>query len=298
MPHKQNVKFSPLAAMALSNKPKYKSHSAAGTQLRWLDVCLIQLCLFTRVVKLAAFAEEVSTSTGISEEWGSGWKGTNFLVEVEETAAMSPSSSSSSGSLAPGTSSSTSEDYIGSQELEPGDDSSGAVDSDAGLATGIAMSTNSTNVETGPKIIVRTEEVLIVGLVLVLWVGAIMLFFNRWGKIRMLEPYQPKFQQQHRSSCPLVDLEAVQTHQRSSVSRMSMGMVHNLNMPTCQFTAYNPSIYAKGYASHVSHVSRPRQNSVFVGASTSHCLMPKPPRKTRSAMDLHSMVLDESAEQV
>jgi len=68
----------------------------------------------------------------------------------------------------------------------------------------------------GPKIIVRTEEVLIVGLVLVLWVGAIMLFFNRWGKIRMLEPYQPKFQQQHRSSCPLVDLDAVTTHQVSS----------------------------------------------------------------------------------
>nr|DAA03260.1 TPA_inf: HDC17784 [Drosophila melanogaster] len=52
-----------------------------------------------------------------------------------------------------------------------------------------------------------------------------------------------------------------------------------------------------GYASHVS-ASRPRQNSVFVGASTSHYLMPRPPRKTRSAMDLHSMVLDESAEQV
>lgn len=29
---------------------------------------------------------------------------------------------------------------------------------------------------------------------------------------------------------------------------MSMGMVHqhNLNMPTCQFAAYNPSLYAKG----------------------------------------------------
>lgn len=36
--------------------------------------------------------------------------------------------------------------------------------------------------------------------------------------------------------------------QRASVSRMSMGMVHNhnLNMPSCQFAAYNPSLYAKG----------------------------------------------------
>jgi hypothetical protein len=43
-------------------------------------------------------------------------------------------------------------------------------------------------------------------LVLVLWIAAIALFFNRWGKIRMLEPYQPKFQQQHRASCPMVDI--------------------------------------------------------------------------------------------
>ncbi|XP_030244785.1 uncharacterized protein LOC108656805, partial [Drosophila navojoa] len=239
------------------------------------------------VVKLAVHAEEVSTSTGISEEWGSGWQGgTNFLVEVEETAAMSPNAARGSNS-----SSNTSVDYnaelANSQETDP-------------TGTAATATSNGTALETGPKIIVRTEEVLIVGLVLILWVGAIMLFFNRWGKIRMLEPYQPKFQQQHRSSCPLVDIDAVQTHQRSSVSRMSMGMVHNhnLNMPTCQFAAYNPNIYAKGYASHVSHVSRPRQNSVFVGASTSHYLMPRPPRKTRSAMDLHSMVLDESAEQV
>lgn len=75
----------------------------------------------------------------------------------------------------------------------------------------------------GPKIIVRTEEVLIVLAVLLLWVAAIALFFNRWGKIRMLEPYQPKFQQQHRSSCPLVELEAIPTHKHPSLSRVSMG---------------------------------------------------------------------------
>ncbi|XP_037816803.1 uncharacterized protein LOC119607094 [Lucilia sericata] len=145
----------------------------------------------------------------------------------------------------------------------------------------------------GPKIIVRTEEILIVGLVLMLWVGAIVLFFNRWGKIRMLEPYQPKFQQQHRASCPLSDIDPI-PHQRSSVSRMSMGFVNNVNMPSCQFSAYNPTIYSKGYSAH----TRPRQNSVFVGPSPNQFLMPKPPRKTRSAMDLHSMILDETAEQV
>lgn len=83
--------------------------------------------------------------------------------------------------------------------------------------------------------IVRTEEVLIVGLVLILWVGAIALFFNRWGKIRMLEPYQPKFQQQHRSSCPLVDIESLSpiNHPRSSFSRMSMGC--SLQIPPGHF---------------------------------------------------------------
>lgn len=87
----------------------------------------------------------------------------------------------------------------------------------------------------GPKVIVRTEEVLIVGLVLILWVGAIALFFNRWGKIRMLEPYQPKFQQQHRSSCPLVDIESLSpiNHPRSSFSRMSMGC--SLQIPPGHF---------------------------------------------------------------
>lgn len=80
----------------------------------------------------------------------------------------------------------------------------------------------------GPKIIVRTEEVLIVLAILLLWIGAIALFFNRWGKIRMLEPYQPKFQQQHRSSCPLVELESIPAH-KPSFSRCSMGM--SLQMP-------------------------------------------------------------------
>ncbi|XP_055842264.1 uncharacterized protein LOC129909238 [Episyrphus balteatus] len=124
-----------------------------------------------------------------------------------------------------------------------------------------------------------------------LWVGSIVLFFNRWGKIRMLEPYQPKFQQQHRSSCPLVDLDSLHSHPRASVSRMSMGMMGNLNIPACKFATYNPTIYTKAYTPYV----RPRQNSVFVGPQV---VIQKPPRKTRSAMDIHSMVLDESAEHV
>lgn len=59
---------------------------------------------------------------------------------------------------------------------------------------------------TGP-IVIRTEEAFIVICVMILWVAAIALFFNRWGKIRMLEPYQPKFhEEEHRPSCPMVEL--------------------------------------------------------------------------------------------
>ncbi|XP_058800369.1 uncharacterized protein LOC131669486 isoform X8 [Phymastichus coffea] len=40
---------------------------------------------------------------------------------------------------------------------------------------------------------IRGVEIGLVLLALVIWVGAIALFFNRWGKIRMLLPYQPDY---------------------------------------------------------------------------------------------------------
>ncbi|XP_015118298.1 uncharacterized protein LOC107041973 isoform X2 [Diachasma alloeum] len=43
---------------------------------------------------------------------------------------------------------------------------------------------------------VRGVEVGIVVMVLLVWAGAIALFFNRWGKIRMLLPYQPDYKEQ------------------------------------------------------------------------------------------------------
>jgi hypothetical protein len=73
---------------------------------------------------------------------------------------------------------------------------------------------------TGSKIIIRPEEGFIVVLVLLLWIGAIGLFIHRWGKIRMLEPYIPKFEQEsHRPSCVLSNLETITT-----AKRMSLGL--------------------------------------------------------------------------
>ncbi|XP_015839212.1 uncharacterized protein LOC664114 isoform X3 [Tribolium castaneum] len=128
----------------------------------------------------------------------------------------------------------------------------------------------------GPVVIVRVEEVLLVVLVLMIWVAAIALFFNRWGKIRMLEPYQPKFHQQpHRPSCPLAPLSPPAPQQRMSFSK------YNVNAMTDPLSALPSPI-----------IRRPRQNSVFVGSSTMAILNP-PPRRVKSAIDIQHMVVNE-----
>ncbi|XP_036138548.1 uncharacterized protein LOC105828666 isoform X2 [Monomorium pharaonis] len=134
---------------------------------------------------------------------------------------------------------------------------------------------NSTFPNGTGTVVVRAEEVLIVVLVLVLWVAAIALFFNRWGKIRMLEPYQPKFQQQHRQSCSMIDANSLQHRSYSKFN------IHCMEHPVHQVSC----ISAAGPA------ARLRQNSVFVGSSTS--LLPasqETPRRTKSAFDLQSLV--------
>ncbi|XP_070518163.1 uncharacterized protein [Cardiocondyla obscurior] len=129
-------------------------------------------------------------------------------------------------------------------------------------------------------VVVRAEEALIVILVLMLWVAAIALFFNRWGKIRMLEPYQPKFQQQHRQSCTIIDSNQVQSRSYSKCN------IHCVEHPVHQVSC----------VSSTGPAARLRQNSVFVGSSTS--LLPasqETPRRAKSAFDLQSLVHAESA---
>ncbi|XP_050717261.1 uncharacterized protein LOC126998994 isoform X2 [Eriocheir sinensis] len=117
---------------------------------------------------------------------------------------------------------------------------------------------------------VRAEEVGIVLLVLAVWMFAIALFFNRWGKIRMLEPYQEPYKEapqqllQHRPSCPMADQCTIP--------------INSLKME---------------YLGH----RRPRQNSVFVGRSRSHSLEVHPPRRVKSALNLTTLVLQESEEE-
>lgn len=94
------------------------------------------------------------------------------------------------------------------------------------------------DVFTGP-IVIRTEEAFIVICVMILWVAAIALFFNRWGKIRMLEPYQPKFhEEEHRPSCPMVELASASGMGHSitggvSVKHVVLTVAYD---KTCQYT--------------------------------------------------------------
>ncbi|KOB77656.1 Uncharacterized protein OBRU01_03698, partial [Operophtera brumata] len=129
----------------------------------------------------------------------------------------------------------------------------------------------------GSGVVVRAEEALIVAFVLLLWVAAIALFFNRWGKIRMLEPYQPKFQQQHRQSCALENSISAPPLHRASLSRGCVSYDCGASFP-----AYQPC----GYVPH-----RLRQNSVFVGSMGGMALIPEsPPRRSRSAADLPALI--------
>ncbi|XP_075237545.1 uncharacterized protein LOC142333864 [Lycorma delicatula] len=130
-----------------------------------------------------------------------------------------------------------------------------------------------------PGVVVRTEEALIVIFVLVLWIAAIALFFNRWGKIRMLEPYQPKFHQEHRTSCAMVDsIGHSQSQHRTSFSKFNM---------------LEPPIFASVPPTYRTLV-RPRQNSVFVG-SFNTLTGQNPPRKTKSAIDIQSLIQNDSS---
>ncbi|KAJ8731578.1 hypothetical protein PYW07_004742 [Mythimna separata] len=94
----------------------------------------------------------------------------------------------------------------------------------------------------GSGVVVRAEEALIVAFVLLLWVAAIALFFNRWGKIRMLEPYQPKFQQQHRQSCALAENSvSVPPHQTAESECLNYNDIvsteHHCHAAVCHTTA-------------------------------------------------------------
>lgn len=67
---------------------------------------------------------------------------------------------------------------------------------------------------------VRLVEISLVGMALVLWAGAIVLFFHRWGKIRMLLPYQPDYKEMKNNT--------------ASCTTCSMTPHHQVRSPLCK----------------------------------------------------------------
>lgn len=158
---------------------------------------------------------------------------------------------------------------------------------------------------------VREDEVVIVVLVLAGWIGCLLLFFNKWGKIRMLEPYQPAYHssEAYHSSVHSIHPKTsrmntcastnVPSHMQSAESRAS------LIAPERDFVQHHPhcsGVSAPGLYHCVSATTYPhsqyraRLNSVFVGSPYHrNSLTPEPspgmPRKVKSAEDLKSLVV-------
>lgn len=120
---------------------------------------------------------------------------------------------------------------------------------------------------------VREEEIVIVVLVLAVWVFVIVLFFNKWGKIRMLEPYQPQY------------------HSHPVIAKPAHLPLTGALAPLERF---NMEFGAASTPYDMSKM-RPRQNSVFVSPyrSRSGSMLSEPsmPRKVKSAEDLKSLVI-------
>ncbi|XP_037505267.2 uncharacterized protein LOC119381565 [Rhipicephalus sanguineus] len=117
------------------------------------------------------------------------------------------------------------------------------------------------------NVVVRDEEIVIVVLVLSVWLAVILLFFNKWGKIRMLEPYQPQYHEQLEPPSPPV-LQVKTAVLERELRRLSSN--------------------ANGSGAAALHrLHRLRHNSVFVG---SQILVPLS-RRVKSAEDIKSMVL-------
>lgn len=71
------------------------------------------------------------------------------------------------------------------------------------------------------KYSVRKEEIVIVGVILLLWLAVILVFINRWGRIQMPEPYLPDYKSPSDDSLAL-----------------SLSMINiNVDSPSCTKTA-------------------------------------------------------------
>ena len=155
---------------------------------------------------------------------------------------------------------------------------------------------------------IREDEVVIVVLVLCAWIGCIFIFFNKWGKIRMLEPYQPQYKESFHASVHSIHPKPSRMNTCTSVppnmisieSRGSLiGTGNDRELLLLHHNRLNESgnLYQCASGTTYHHPAyRPRLNSVFVGNPYQHrdSLYPESsplPKKAKSAEDLKSLLV-------
>ena len=149
---------------------------------------------------------------------------------------------------------------------------------------------------------VREDEVVIVVLVIAAWIGCIFIFFNKWGKIRMLEPYQPQYKEPFHNSIHSIHPKPSRMNTCTSVppnmisieSRGSLIGDRELLFHHSRLTESGQLYQCASGTTYHHPAFRPRMNSVFVGDPYNrNSLYPEPnmPRKVKSAEDLKSLVV-------
>jgi len=173
--------------------------------------------------------------------------------------------------------------------------------------------------------LVRTDEAVIVFLVLCFWMAVIAMFCHKWGKIRHLEPYQPQYHAEEPTPFPSPVYSIHPKPVRSNTYRtsaqlpgqFSMAAHSRLNMNTMSFDGRRRT-YSQGsrmfgcggslagqkplfhyasacvYQHHSPTQSRKRMNSLFAGCSNHNhrnSLLPEPllKRKIKSAEDIKTL---------
>lgn len=101
---------------------------------------------------------------------------------------------------------------------------------------------------------IRGVEVGIVVLVLIVWVGAIALFFNRWGKIRMLLPYQPDYKEQLKVPGTGVCASANAAYTHSSSQHACSQVTYRLPLAAMQRNARDTYIHTPTFSNRIARL--------------------------------------------
>lgn len=154
------------------------------------------------------------------------------------------------------------------------------------IGSGGIQADKPTQASTVGLVTVREEEIVIVAIVLAFWVAVILVFFNKWGKIRMLEPYQPQYR---------VGMDDVAPYSPTGGPKARVSVSDPIGTGTVQVHVFDRD--QSRYSPTPSYrLNRLRQNSVFIGnayGSKAYIMQDSEtiPRKFKSEENLKSLVV-------